>query len=106
MEKNTALHQDISAIRSISIGSEEKKRAELDALSKNILDYDLGRFSDSTSYDYELDDTTRDRLIAHARQDTALACLTASRAVQEARNARNIAYACLIILLAILYKVW
>lgn len=106
MEKNTELREVIAAIRELPAGGRAKKSAELNVISQNILHDDLGRFSDSTSYDYELDDTTRDRLIAHARQDAALACLTSSRAVQEARNARNIAYACLIILMVILYKVW
>jgi hypothetical protein len=83
-----------------------KKPAIWDAMAFNVLQKDLGEFEDSTTIDYGLDESTRDRLIAHARQDAAMAFYAAQAAYREAANARLLSWLSFILLLVILYKVW
>jgi len=70
--KNDDLRGMLNAVRDMPATAREKRSAILNARSKNILDDDLGKFTDSMAFSYYLDDPTRDRLIAHTRQDTAM----------------------------------
>ncbi|TAT69986.1 hypothetical protein [Rhizobium ruizarguesonis] len=73
MEKTTAeadLKTKLTAIRSLG-----GKQREVDAaIARNILHEELGQFSNPQRV-YQLDEATRDRLIAHGRQDAAHALL-------------------------------
>ena len=63
---------------------------ELDAeLARNILHDDLGYFAKSWPSVYSLDEETRDRLIAHARQDAAHAVLFAGRISTEVKSLKR-----------------
>jgi hypothetical protein len=57
------------------------------AVARETLNQDLGYHSDSVNHAYGLDDPTRDRLIAHARQDAAHAMLNGVTAYKAARAA-------------------
>jgi len=70
--KNDDLRGVLNAIRDMPATAREKRSAILNARSRNILHDDLGEFTDSIEFNYYLDDPTRDRLIAHTRQDTAM----------------------------------
>jgi hypothetical protein len=83
-----------------------KRLQEWEVRARNILDDDLGLFDDSTCFNYDLDDTTRDRLIAHSRQDIAMVYYALVSAEAEARYARFLSWITLLVSLAVLYKVW
>ncbi|TAU55734.1 hypothetical protein ELI43_24355 [Rhizobium leguminosarum] len=60
--------------------------AEINAtIARNILHEDLGRFEGDQTI-YGLDQVKRDRLLAHARQDAALAVLGISTITNEVRG--------------------
>jgi hypothetical protein len=63
---------------------------------RNVLHEDLGRFSSRLPH-YRLNEDTRDRLIAHARQDAAHALLNTATLLDSVRNLRR-----MVALLAIL----
>ncbi len=105
MKKAQALKLSLKTIRDIP-GRLPKRQAEWDAAARNVLQEDLGMFDDSVCHDYGLDETTRDRLIAHARQDAALAYYAAAKAEGEARSARIWSWFSLLVLCLVLYKVW
>ena len=69
-----ALKQAMIGINSLPMSRRQRKKAGWSALSKNVLHDDLGYYSDSadTNAIYNLSDETRDRLIAHIRQDAAM----------------------------------
>ena len=67
-----ALTHAIKAINSLPMSHKKRRKAVWSAFSKNVLHDDLGYFSDSDGTIYNLSDETRDRLIAHSRQDAAL----------------------------------
>jgi len=56
------------------------------AIGRNILREDLGEYKTDWLASYSLDEHTRDRLIAHARQDAAHAVLIASRIRGEVKT--------------------
>jgi uncharacterized membrane protein YccC len=56
--------------------------------ARNILHEDLGRF-DTILHRYQLDDDTRNRLIAHVRQDAAHALLNTATLLQQVRALRR-----------------
>ena len=58
-------------------------------LANNILEGDLGYFSNRGLQNYDLDKETRDRLIAHARQDAALAVINSSSILNELKKIRS-----------------
>ncbi|MGE4612657.1 MAG: hypothetical protein AAED33_14925 [Paracoccaceae bacterium] len=87
-------------------GMGKRNQQKVSLLSRNILDDDLGLFDDSVCYDYDLDKTTRDRLIAHAGQDAANSLLMATDAFTMARNARLWGWFNFILLVIICFKVW
>ena len=86
------LQSRIDAVEDIPVAAFKKPKMRWNAHSGNILDDDLGQFSDSIKFDYELDKTTRDRLIAHARQDSAMAFLAAADVYQYAKSANKNAW--------------
>ena len=69
-----ALKHAMRAINSLPMSRRQRKKAGWSAFSKNVLHDELGYFSDSdeTNAIYNLSDQTRDRLIAHTRQDAAM----------------------------------
>lgn len=76
-----------------------------EAFSKNSLHQDLGYLKKDFPQDYDLDDVTRDRLIAHARQDIVLAYVAIIHTRKELRGLRSIVWflgLCNLVLLAIL----
>ena len=62
-----------------------------EVIARAMLDGDLGYHSDSLGHDYGLDGPTRDRLIAHARQDAANAQGNAKSAYEAAIAAKRTA---------------
>lgn len=62
------------------------------ALARNILAGDLGEFKDRFLTAYSLDEDTRDRLIAHARQDAAHAVLIAVRNQKQIAGLKRMAW--------------
>ena len=83
-----------------------KKPAIWEAMARNILRDDLGEFEDSTGFTYDVDEPTRDRLIAHARQDAAMAFYAARAAHTAAAKARFWSTLSCILLSITLFKVW
>jgi hypothetical protein len=57
-------------------------------VAKNVLHEDLGRF-DTIPQWYRLDTDTRDRLIAHARQDAAHALFNTATLLEQVRTLRR-----------------
>jgi hypothetical protein len=57
-------------------------------VARNILHEDLGRF-DTRLRRYGLDDDTRDRLIAHARQDAAHALVNTATLLEQVKALRR-----------------
>lgn len=90
METTTreSIRADLDA-RKVMGQSGEIVRSEV--IARAMLDQDLGYHSDSPRHDYGLDDTTRDRLIAHARQDAANAQGDAMAAYKAAIVAKRAA---------------
>ena len=60
------------------------------ALGRNILREELGYFGPWDGAVYNLDDETRDRLIAHSRQDIATTYAMAQSAFREAHEAMRV----------------
>lgn len=97
-DEDLAIHQN--AIRMLPGWTQ----AQIDAaLARNILHDDLGYFTDPNTT-YHLNDTVRDRLIAHTRQDAAHALVVAI-SNQKAIARVNIALRIAILLLAIMLVV-
>lgn len=72
-----------------ALGLEPAEQAH--ALGRNILQHELGDFGEWDGLQYKLDDETRDRLLAHARQDAAAALLLVRHAAVEAKAAHRVA---------------
>ena len=85
------LKSRLEAVSDFPFSKRSQHKGKLNAISANILHDDLGEFSDSVEFDYHLDDTTRDRLIAHGRQDAAMAYLMATDAYYQAKAANKYA---------------
>jgi len=77
LTSDEALRGAIKSIEMLSGASEDTRGPKIAAMALNILEKDLGSYSDSAAVDYALDEATRDRLIAHARQDASHAVLIA-----------------------------
>jgi len=103
--KNEELKRDLASIRPIQ-GWLSVDQQDWEVRARNILDDDLGRFDDSGKVDYDLDQPTRDRLLAHSRQDVAMIYYALVKAEREARTARVLSWVGLIVSLIVLYKVW
>jgi hypothetical protein len=94
-----ALKSSLSAIKAVGGGVDD-----IDAeVARNILNEDLGNFSGSYLTNYALDDETRDRLIAHARQDAAHAVVLCSRLSRELRVLKRMLY---LVIFALILAVW
>ena len=61
------------------------------ALGQNILREELGHFGEWTGAQYELDQSERDRILAHVRQDSAAAVAMAQSAFRDAHFAKRAA---------------
>jgi len=100
MEKISAdadLEGRLNAIRQI----QGNNPAALDAATaRNILHEELGRFTDPQTI-YHLDEATRDRLLAHSRQDAAHALLTALRSSKDIAEVKRLLKIAVILLLVI-----
>lgn len=103
--KNEELKTDLANIRPIR-GWLSVDQRRWEARARNVLHDDLGYFDDSGKVDYDLDQPTRDRLLAHARQDVAMLYYALVKAEEEARTARIWSWVGLIVSLIVLYKVW
>lgn len=103
VKKHEDLKAEVESNREIGLRSHTSK---WDTMARNVLRDDLGEFEDSIKFEYDLDVKTRDRLIAHTRQDAAMAYYAARAAYLEAVNARILSWITLILCLIILYKVW
>ena len=79
-----ALRKQIRIMRQMGAGQDA-----IDAkTAQNVLHEDLGYF-DSKSAAYDLDPPTRDKLLAHARQDAANAVYAAMTAAREVKRLRK-----------------
>jgi hypothetical protein len=89
IEANTALRDAIEAANDINgRGSINAHIQANNAVGRNVLDIDLGKFGiDGYNY-YNLDQSKRDRLLAHTRQDAASAFRHAIDAFKQAREAK------------------
>lgn len=103
--KNDELKKNLANIRPIR-GWLSVDQQQWEVRARNVLDDDLGRFDDSGKVDYDLDQPTRDRLLAHSRQDVAMVYFALVKAEQEARTARMWSWVGLLVSLIVLYKVW
>jgi len=91
------LQARLTAIRTAGGG-----QPEIDAtIARNILHEDLGHF-DSQLTTYGLDDATRDRLIAHARQDAAHAVMGIGTLTKEVRGLRRSISAVVVLLVVLI----
>ena len=96
--------QEMDSARTASrlIGGKFGPEEYASAFSRSILYGDLGYHADSPVTNYGLDDATRDRLIAHARQDAALIYATLTQTRKEIRSLRNLVWLTMIIAAATL----
>jgi hypothetical protein len=69
------------------------------------LNDDLGHFSDSICFDYGLDQKTRDRLIAHAREDSAFALLNTISLMKSVKTLKVLMVIVCIMLGIILFRI-
>lgn len=96
---------DAAAKAAFTLGLEPAEQAN--AIGRNILHHELGDFGTWDGPRYSLDNETRDRLLAHARQDTAAALILAAKAFSEAENAcrinkhNRLLLLCLVLLMAL-----
>lgn len=87
------------------IRSGRSKREDYEAsFARNILHEDLGYIGDDTQTCYHLDEDTRDRLIAHARQDAALACVSITGIRKEIRTLKLLLWLVVAIGIGLLLK--
>lgn len=95
-----AMASSLAAIKAVE--GKVSPEAYESTFSRLTLKEDLGEIGDSWGSIYGLDDATRDRLIAHARQDAALnyAAITSLR--KTVQGLRNLIWLSIILCLAIL----
>jgi len=104
-----ALKLKISALRHWSAPGPELEGLIRGAIAQNVLQEDLGLHADPPRY-YDLDQETRDRLLAHARQDAAHALINTGDILKQlaiiTRRSRNFGIAAAVLfLLAALFLV-
>jgi hypothetical protein len=73
------------------------------AKARNILDEELGFFGHST-ISYDVDEATRDTLIAHARQDAAHALLNTGTLLKQMRALRYTLWLVVVLLGVIIWR--
>ena len=85
-----------------------KKHANMTA--RNVMQEDIGLFGEPADIPYLFDDETRDRLIAHTRQDAANAMILGSGAIDGIerlqKSARNLSWVSFILLGLVLLLLW
>lgn len=106
VEKKADLRQALEVLKENNWFGYGRARSIWNEKSRNTLMDDMGEYDDSLCYAYDMDEITRDRLIAHARQDAAMAFYAASDAHREASAARRWSWFSFLLILAVLYKVW
>jgi hypothetical protein len=77
-----AYESDLKMMLEVMHYSEDRQNAADKLLAENILERELGEYSNFQP-EYMLDEVTRDRLIAHTRQDAANALIVALRLSDE-----------------------
>jgi hypothetical protein len=96
----------IKAIKEVEGGSPGAINA---ATARNVLHQDLGYFGEEPDT-YSLSEDTRDRLLAHARQDASHAVMNAHNAMQSAaaavRGTRLLTILLIICTAAIIWAIW
>ena len=95
-EANRDLLAAMKSNKELFRGSEIDRQNIL-AVARNSLDSDLGLFKDKTPIEYYLNDTARDRLIVHSRQDSASAMLFAMENWKRLRVIELLLIACLLL---------
>ena len=88
-EKITAQEAYRAALTAHDDFAPKNKSLRNNVLARNILHEELGYFKDSRNISYDLDDEIRDRLIAHARQDIALAVINSDVIMKEIGRIRR-----------------
>jgi hypothetical protein len=69
-KSDDVLDRQIKGSRILAVPGTDQRQVENRLVARNVLDTELGRYSDPQPV-YGLNDETRDRLVAHARQDAA-----------------------------------
>jgi hypothetical protein len=90
-----ALRMQLRAMKEIGANQEAFDAAT----ARNVLHEDLGYYR-SKSTEYALDEATRDKLLAHARQDAAHAVYAASTAARQVEKMRRQVICLLLLILA------
>ncbi len=73
--------------------------------ARHNLDQDLGN-EEGSNYSYDIDQETRDRLIAHARQDASLAAMLANEALKESRYTKAHVRIAIVLLAILIWRLW
>lgn len=81
------------------------REVEDNVTARNVLHQDLGRYAGRHTK-YDLDEETRDRLIAHTRQDAAQALLNTVTLMKEMRKLKRWFAAACVAFLAMVFWVW
>jgi hypothetical protein len=90
-EKQTAdeaLKKALKAAQMFAVRGTDWNATKNRLVAQNILHEELGQFSDIQSM-YDLDEATRNRLIAHTRQDAAHALCNTITLMEEVRSLRR-----------------
>lgn len=111
-EKETpkeALRSQIQAALDFPLPDNNREMTTNRAIARNVLHTELGRYAETQPV-YSLDQETRDRLIAHARQDAAHALLNTISLMKEVRRinqrTRNTQVGIVVFCIAIALWVW
>lgn len=93
--------QDLQTRLRVIRAIEGENQDAIDATTaRNILHGDLGIFDDELTT-YNLDQATRDRLLAHARQDAAHALISVIKLSREVRSLKRMIMMAILLLLAV-----
>jgi hypothetical protein len=106
-----ALAISLRAAKAMFVGGSNWNKQANHIVSRNVLERDLGRYSDFLPA-YHLDEDTRDRLLAHGRQDAAETLCHVSTLMDEVHKLRktlngliqSIAFSVVILVLVQLWK--
>lgn len=105
-DRPTASESLKSALRGHAAFGPRSTTENNDVIARNILHGDLGHFRDEGFQEYNLDERARDRLIAHARQDAALAVLNSASILDELARVRRRQRIMILLLVAAVVLVW
>ena len=104
--KTEDLRESLSVARELTRRGVDRQKAIWEATARHTLDDDLGQFDDSRMFEYDVDDATRNRLVAHIRKDVAMIYYAAVATFEESRMSRIWSFLSFIVLVTILYRVW